>query len=359
MRIIGRLFLFLLLLIFCVVFIVFSVSTILFPSIIQEDEIHDENCLNMPPHHYIHPVFLASGPPIQSLPRPLHNPKRVSTSAKLDCNLQNKTLIIINSHVNHTGYRKMQREFFRSEWLNENNALLYFVVATEEAVNIEAEMKKYRDIMQVDTNEDYHNITYKAMFWIKEVAQCKHGPKLLLKIDDDVHIDMIGLQFLIKRYRTIDDFIACRVISSGQVVRNSTSKWYLSKDEYKFNTLGTYCQGMVYFISGNLMPILYKNIEKSQFLWMDDWYVTRSLVGDYRISYYSLEQHTLSPNAVHELKAHLNSIRQRKWRTIFVHFRPPEKYPMYRRKRIFANITEVNNSCEILKKARINFVPAY
>lgn len=359
MRILGRLFLFLLLLASFVLFIVSSVSSFLFPSIVQEDEIHDERCLNMPPHHYIHPVFLASGPPIQSHPRPLYDPQRVLTSAKLDCNLQNKTLIIINSHVNHTAYRNMQREFFRSEWLHENDAVLYFVVASEESVNIEDEMQKYGDIMQVNTNEHYHNITYKAMFWIKEIGNCKSSPKLLLKLDDDVHIDMIGLQYLIKRYRSIDDFIACRVISSGVVVRNDTSKWYLSRDEYKFPTLGTYCQGMVYFVSGNLLPVLYKNIDNSQFLWMDDWYVTRSLVGDYKISYYSLEQHSLSPNTVHELQASLDGIKKRKWRTVFVHFRPPEKYPMYRRKRILANITNVNNDCEILKQARINFVPAY
>ncbi|KAF1749329.1 hypothetical protein GCK72_025796 [Caenorhabditis remanei] len=244
-------------------------------------------------------------------------------------------------------------------YIHPNNAVLYFIVGSEQSTDIENEMKQHGDIIQVDTTEHYHNITYKAIFWVKEIANCEHGPKLFLKLDDDVHIDMIGLQFLIKRYRTIDDFIACRVISSGPVVRNDSSKWYLSKDEYKFNTLGTYCQGMVYFVSGNLLPVLNRNIETSQFLWMDDWYVTRSLVGDYKISYYSLEQHSLSPNTVLELKASLHGIRHRKWRTIFVHFRPPQKYPMYRRKRIFANITDVNNSCDILKQARMNFVPAY
>ncbi|EGT40563.1 hypothetical protein CAEBREN_25093 [Caenorhabditis brenneri] len=362
MRMIGRLFLFLLVLISSVLFVVLTVSTVLFPGIIKEDEIYDEHCLNMPPHHYIHPVFLASGPPIQSEPKPKYEASPVKSSAKIDCNLQNKTLIIVNSHVNHTAYRKMQREFFRPEWLDENNAVLYFIVGTgseADTADIEEENKKHNDVLQVDISEHYHNITYKAIYWIKEIAKCKHGPKLFVKLDDDVHIDMIGMQFLVKRYRTMDDFMACRVISSGPVIRNDTSKWYLSKEEYKFNTLGTYCQGMVYFVSGNLMPVLHENIEKSQYLWMDDWYVTRSLVGDYKISYYSLEQHSLSPNTVHEMKQNLVGIRSRKWRTIFVHFRPPQKYPMYRRKMIFANITEVNNSCEILKQARMVFVPAY
>uniref|UniRef100_A0A1I7TRM9 Hexosyltransferase n=1 Tax=Caenorhabditis tropicalis TaxID=1561998 RepID=A0A1I7TRM9_9PELO len=325
MRMIGRLFVFLLALISSVLFVVLTVSAVLFPSIIQEDEIYDEHCINMPPHHYIHPVFLASGPPIQSEPRPVYEAHRVSSSAKLNCNLQNKTLIIINSHLNHTAFRDMQREVFRSEWLNENNAVMYFVVASNDTIDIENEKNRYGDIIQVDITEDYHNITYKSIFWIKEIAKCEHGPKLFIKLDDDVHIDIVGFQLLIKRYRTMDDFIACRVISSGPVVRNDTSKWYLSKEEYKFSTLGTYCQGMVYFVSGNLMPILNKNIDKNQYLWMDDWYVTRSLVGDYKISYYSLDQHSISPNTINELSQSLIMIQRRKWRTIFAHFRPPQK----------------------------------
>ncbi|CAI2355756.1 unnamed protein product [Caenorhabditis sp. 36 PRJEB53466] len=358
MKIIGRLFVFLILtvLLFTLIFVT---STSDWISELFEDEDKDEHCVNLPPHNYVHPVFLASGPPIQKEPRPSYHPNRTEKSAELHCDFKNKTVIIVHSHVNHTKLRAYQRSTFTRKWLDRNNAIMYFVVASEDSSNIDDEMEKFGDVLQVDAVENYHNITYKAIYWIRELAKCEHGPKIIVKIDDDVHTDLIGLQFLMKRYYTLDDFIACRVLPNGQVVRNPASKWYLSKDEYKFNNLGTYCQGMAYLISGNLLPIIHGNIEKSQILWMDDWYVTRSLIRDYKISYYSLDQHIMSPNSESELKDGLKNVRKQRYRTIFAHFRPPQKFPMYRRTRVWANITDVNNSCDILKAWRKKNVVTY
>lgn len=44
----------------------------------------------------------------------------------------------------------------------QNNAVMYFIVGTDIDVDIDDEIKTYEDIIQVDINENYHNITYKV-----------------------------------------------------------------------------------------------------------------------------------------------------------------------------------------------------
>lgn len=39
---------------------------------------------------------------------------------------------------------------------------MYFIVGTDIDVDIDDEIKTYEDIIQVDINENYHNITYKV-----------------------------------------------------------------------------------------------------------------------------------------------------------------------------------------------------
>ncbi|KIH61006.1 N-acetyllactosaminide 3-alpha-galactosyltransferase [Ancylostoma duodenale] len=105
----------------------------------------------------------------------------------------------------------------------------------------EKEADKYNDILQVDTIEHYHNITYKAQAWIQLLTSCPHPPKFVIKLDDDVMVDRLGVEYLIDRY--------------------------LSQEQYNGTDLGTYCQGMAYIFSGDQLRHMRDNISRVQFLW--------------------------------------------------------------------------------------------
>ncbi|CAD6187267.1 unnamed protein product [Caenorhabditis auriculariae] len=122
-----------------------------------------------------------------------------------------------------------QRRQIDDLWLQKINAVRYFVIGVTKSQNMEVK-NLFDDLLQCD-----------AQCWIKLLGECREHPKLLIKIDDDVMVDKLGVEFLIERY--------------------------LSQVEYSENDLGTYCQGMAYILSGDLLQHMRMNIPRLQFLW--------------------------------------------------------------------------------------------
>uniref|UniRef100_A0A8R1I0S5 Hexosyltransferase n=1 Tax=Caenorhabditis japonica TaxID=281687 RepID=A0A8R1I0S5_CAEJA len=89
---------------------------------------------------------------------------------------------------------------------------------------------------------------------------------------------------------------------------------------------------------------------------MDEWYVTRSLIGDHKISYYSLDIHVMSTDSLEDFSTENQDLDYKKYRTIFGHFKPRQKFPDFYQKNIWANVTEINNSCEIMRSYRLGLV---
>ncbi|PIO67792.1 N-acetyllactosaminide 3-alpha-galactosyltransferase, partial [Teladorsagia circumcincta] len=183
------------------------------------------------------------------------------------------------------------------------NARRIFVIGstTEPTDKYEKEAEKYNDLVQVDTIEHYHNITFKAQAWVQLLSSCPKTPAFIIKLDDDVMVDRVGMAYLVDRYSTSRRILGCRVLRHGSVVRNPASKWYLSHNEYHDSDLGTYCQGMAYVFSGDQLRHMRENILRVQFLWMDDWYVTRALLSGSNTTLLDLSDHYCSTNSDEEL----------------------------------------------------------
>jgi len=147
------------------------------------------------------------------------------------------------------------------------------------------EAEKHGDILLIESiGEHYHNITYKARAWIQWVAENPTANcalkshchfEFVLKIDDDVMVEPDELEMLFDRLRPHKGLIACRIFPDGQVVRNPLSKWHLSRDEYRATSLGTYCQGMAFIFTGDLILPMYGNLRRVQYLWVC-WFTIRS-----------------------------------------------------------------------------------
>lgn len=134
---------------------------------------------------------------------------------------------------------------------------------------LRVESNKFDDLLVIDCiNENYHNITHKTRAWITWLNNNCSNTKIIFKCDDDIQLNLDGLLSLFNLFNNQRSLILCRLYRAGQVVRNSKSKWFLSKHEYNESSLGTYCQGMSYLLSADLLPKMMENLEKVQYLWV-------------------------------------------------------------------------------------------
>lgn len=235
-------------------------------------------------------------------------------------------LFVVHSHVdNYENRRRMRRKYFAFDYLRKHNAKVLFVVGGNESIELRREEEQFADIHQVRLPDTYHSITQKARSWLSHVsAVCDDRIRYIIKMDDDILMDADALIRLLSRFGTRKNFVACRTFTNGVVVRNPSSKWYLSAKEYSSASLGLYCQGMAYVFSGDLLRPMVSNIANVQYLWMDDWYVTHALLNGTSALFTDIGRHYVSINSQTELDAIYR--RQPRRTIIFAHFRPPERF---------------------------------
>ncbi|VDN30454.1 unnamed protein product, partial [Cylicostephanus goldi] len=135
-----------------------------------------------------------STPVIKRDPRPAFAP-RIRLLPHSLCESNISVVFVIHSDLKNVAQRQFQRKQLDDAWLDQLHAKRMFVVGSPSILEVgskyEEEAKKYDDLLQVDTIEHYHNITYKAQAWIQLLTTCPHPPKFVIKIDDDVMIDRI------------------------------------------------------------------------------------------------------------------------------------------------------------------------
>ncbi|CAD5229625.1 unnamed protein product [Bursaphelenchus okinawaensis] len=275
-------------------------------------------------------------PQIQSTPK--HNIPLNVTYPILSTTLTKGLKIAWIIHSSPGNFR--ERQYIRSEYLDQKTEIVPFFVilrsnTTTVNEDVHAEFRRYNDIILVhNIEDDYHNITHKIRAWIPFLHKLR--PKVVLKTDDDVMINWNGMSMMLNQMKDLRNTVLCRVYSEGQVVRNSASKWYLSKEEYSDTSLGTYCQGMVMMFTGDLVNTMVENMDKVQYLWMDDWYLSRALLNGSQTFYIDIGRHYLSTNTEHEVQSFLKSPRE----IYFAHFRTSYRYELTERKAIWNKIKQ-------------------
>jgi hypothetical protein len=59
-----------------------------------------------------------------------------------------------------------------------------------------------------------------------------------------------------------------------RVVRNPSSKWFVSYEEFRNDYYKKYCSGSAYLITPDLPPLLFNASLYTKFFWIDDYYIT-------------------------------------------------------------------------------------
>lgn len=142
-----------------------------------------------------------------------------------------------------------KRQAIRNTWGKPTDYLKHVFLlgeTTEELFkNILEEQKQYSDIVQGNFIDAYRNLTYKHIMGLKWANRCCPNAKFVLKTDDDVFVHLYELKELLdKRLSSEKDLVSCLVNKNMPVLRDGSSKWYVSENEFKGSVYPVYCSGM-------------------------------------------------------------------------------------------------------------------
>lgn len=173
-------------------------------------------------------------------------------------------------------------KFNKKSAFNRSNVLkTLFIVGKsldDESINekLREEAEKYNDIIQVNFADTYRNLTYKTLSLIKWTAQYCSNAKYLLKVDDDVHVNVNSLvNDLVDKYFDAKMSFLCHINFYGTAIRNVNSKYFVSKSSFNSDKFPIYCDGPAYLLTNdNLTHTLYQLSIKYELFFLEDLFLT-------------------------------------------------------------------------------------
>lgn len=188
------------------------------------------------------------------------------------------SLIVVHSKVSNFLNRGNMREVLNrlKKIINIEVKMVFMVAQTiipEVQTEINKEATRYGDIVQGSFVDNYKTMTYKHLSTIKWVIHfCSHV-KYILKIDDDVFFNLSYIEkYILQLNASMDNQICCKTYVNTPVLRRGKNE--VTIKEYPDKFYPDFCQGMAYITT----PIVYKKLHfaalESEFLWLDDVFVT-------------------------------------------------------------------------------------
>ncbi|XP_059155660.1 beta-1,3-galactosyltransferase 1-like isoform X2 [Physella acuta] len=160
----------------------------------------------------------------------------------------------------------------------------------------------YNDTIMASFTDSYHNLTLKGVMGYQWVSQHCANSKFVLKIDDDVIINMYKLLYsFLNHMNGKTKSIFCNVWYKDTMPILRDGKWKV--ESHMFARRKTfpydYCSGFVVLMTTDLMAPMYEAALTTPFFWIDDVYLfgmLPSIVGHVTYYNYKLDQNvTLVP----------------------------------------------------------------
>ncbi|XP_046371848.2 beta-1,3-galactosyltransferase 1-like [Haliotis rufescens] len=153
--------------------------------------------------------------------------------------------------------------------------VVFFVGKTNNAslqTEVKRESQKYRDMVQGNFIDSYHNMTHKhimAFHWV--LTYCKNV-KYVIKIDDDVilHSNNV-LRYLLFNPIPAGNILCFLIVRSKRL---KVGKWAVAEKDYPFPKYPPYCGGFAYMTTLPVIKKLYRTSANIQSIWIDDAYAT-------------------------------------------------------------------------------------
>jgi len=199
------------------------------------------------------------------------------------------------------------RRTIRETWGRGFHRVLFLLGAVESRAAqaaLEEENRTYRDLVQGRFLDSYRNLTYKHIMGLKWTAYYCPGARYLLKTDDDVFVNSPAvLDFLSQDLSPwgARRLILCPTLTFGHVVRSLKSKWRVSPQEYPGRIYPPYCAGWAVLYSADVVFLLYREAQRTEYFWVEDVHVTGILAARANLTRTPLGSLTLSRKQVQYL----------------------------------------------------------
>ncbi|NXO68323.1 B3GN5 glucosaminyltransferase, partial [Phainopepla nitens] len=138
---------------------------------------------------------------------------------------------------------------------------------------LEFEDQKYRDLIQQDFLDTFHNLTLKLLLqfsWVK--AYCPHA-RFIMSADDDIFIHMPNLIAYLQGLTQMgaQDLWIGRVHRGSPPVRDKSSKYYVPYEMYPWPSYPDYTAGAAYVVSNDVAAKVYEaSLTLNTSLYIDD-----------------------------------------------------------------------------------------
>lgn len=228
---------------------------------------------------------------------------RILINNEQKCSKKNDSILIvclIHSHKNNY----LRRKAMRDTWLTMDEIQLsqltnltffkyqriqiehVFLIGSDDKngtfLTIKSESHLLKDIIVIDTVDNYKNLIYKHLTVVNWVLKYCSKATFVMKIDDDVFVNIKSLsKHLVEKFSIepkSSKFIYCNINEMAYPMRKNASKWYVDADTYPFTLYPKYCEGFAYITNVATMELMHEQSKIIPRFWIDDVYFTGLLL---------------------------------------------------------------------------------
>lgn len=225
-------------------------------------------------------------------------------------------LIFVETSVTNEERRMaVRRTWGRKEFLNILKVRVIFVLGTTTTERTESEEKVrnetsvYGDIIQGDFIDSYKNLTTKGLFAFQWIVQHCLKAKLVIKVDDDMFINIFKLRDIVKQYGGHSKLFVCdvRPNGTGVIERDESSKWLVTDARFDGMTYFpvTYCYGYIVMLTTEMLPDLVREVPNTPLFWIEDVYLYGLLPSKLEEVEYKSIYGNLSVDEIYGLLCHV------------------------------------------------------
>lgn len=142
-----------------------------------------------------------------------------------------------------------------------------------------AEFDQHRDLVVGNFVDSYRNLTLKSIMALKWISTYCANARYAVKADDDVFVNMAEVTSLIHNLPERKRTLVCAVNDAGlmPILRDPQSclKWCVADTDFPGDYgYPTYCSGLAYVISMDIIRDLYEAALRTRYFFIDDVYTT-------------------------------------------------------------------------------------
>ncbi|GFN73746.1 hexosyltransferase [Plakobranchus ocellatus] len=181
--------------------------------------------------------------------------------------------------------RRMLREAFTPPRLQRPyTAQVVFMLGTlnsttidlEKEKNLSAEINKHGDIVRMEFQEGFRNLTYKAMLWLRWLDEFCPNAMMVLKLDDDVVMDVRKVLPLSRGlFSKFERSIFCSINARGTQPIPRIGRTRVDPREFAGVKIYpyTYCSGFIVFLSRDLITSMAEAVRRTPMYNVDDLFI--------------------------------------------------------------------------------------